>query len=719
VKVIAEFCLLLLLASVCVAQGAAARIAQIRKIRITRSGETTRLEFVLTTPVEPKLTIATGPDRLVLDLVSTKSGPRQRRIAVNRNGVKQVRVGLNSSDPMVTRAVVDLDRARAYEVATIGSTVVLTILPPIHAIESDHARHEPIPAANDSLLGKLRIRQHTAREERSTSTITVSTSADPEQGSDARLHVLFRVKYVAEGVAYLVGGKSSGLAKGMKLVVRDGPSSSDSAPPQGPIIAELQVVSVAGTSAVTEILLPKRDVAPGDWAELSESDYRSLGARPATNAATASVQPAEAIEPVKPKNAEETFQEETRIQARLGVDYSGMSSSGSTAGRSTSMGMSFSADMTRIAGTSWNLQGNWRGRLTSNTQPDEGTLQDYLDRTYTIQLFYDNPNSKWVAGLGRLYLPWAVSLDTIDGGYVGRKLGTGVTAGIFLGSTPDPSSWHYRPNQQTAGSFVNFEGGDYEHFHYSSTTGVAADMLKWQLDCPYLFLENSLSYSQLFSVYHDLIVDSPQGISTEGITPGAGVGRSYLSVRVKPKRWISFDLSHNYFRDTPTAASALIGTGLVDKLLYQGVNVGVRSEPLRKLAFYGSVGRSDKTGDVARSLNQMYGVTWNEIRRTGLRADVHYSKFDSSFARGEYRVLSLSHHLGNRTVWDAQVGSQSLNSAFTVNRHSLFLDSSLDTNVGSHTFLQSGYTIERGAQLNYTQWRISLGYRVDAKGATK
>ena len=252
--------------------------------------------------------------------------------------------------------------------------------------------------------------------------------------------------------------------------------------------------------------------------------------------------------------------------------------------------MSFSADVTRIAGTSWNLQGNWRGRLTSNRQPDEQTLQDYLDRTYTIQLFYDNPNSNWVAGFGRLYLPWAVSLDTIDGGYVGRKVASGVTAGVFLGSTPDPSSWHYRPNQQIAGSFVNFEGGNYDDFHYTSTAGVAADMLKWQLDRPYLFLENGLSYSQYFSVYHSLIVDSPaRRQHRRHQTRHGNWPKLSLSVRVKPEQWISFDLSHNYFRDTPTAATALIGTGLVDKLLYQGVNAGVRIEPVRKLAVYTSL----------------------------------------------------------------------------------------------------------------------------------
>ena len=342
-----------------------------------------------------------------------------------------------------------------------------------------------------------------------------------------------------------------------------------------------------------------------------------------------------------------------------------------------------------------------------------------MDRTYTIQLYYDNPNSKWVAGFGRLYLPWAVSLDTIDGGYVGRKVAHGVVAGGFLGSTPDPTSWHYSPDQQIGGSFVNFEGGSWDDLHYTSTTGVALSLLKWQLDRPYVFFENGLSYRKYISVYHSLIVDSPQGISTEGIKPGTGISRSYLSLIIQPSRRISFDISHNYFRDVPTAATALIGTGLVDKLLYQGVNAGVRVELVRHFTVYTTLGQGDKTGDAKRGLNQMYGATWSEIWRTGLRADFHYSKFDSSFAQGNYQVLSLSRHLGNRMNWDAQVGRQTLDSTFTVNHRSLFLDTSFDANLGSHTYLQSGYTIERGAQLNYNQWYLSLGYRLNVKGPVK
>jgi len=107
-----------------------------------------------------------------------------------------------------------------------------------------------------------------------------------------------------------------------------------------------------------------------------------------------------------------------------------------------------------------------------------------------------------------------------------------MTSGVFAGSTPDLNSWHWRPNQRIAGSFVNFERGGYEGFHLSSTTGVALSTINWRLDRPFAFIENEFCYKGTFSVYHSLIADSPLGASTDGIRPGAGVGNSYFTAHI-------------------------------------------------------------------------------------------------------------------------------------------------------------------------------------------
>jgi hypothetical protein len=403
----------------------------------------------------------------------------------------------------------------------------------------------------------------------------------------------------------------------------------------------------------------------------------------------------------------------SRIQGRIGLDYSNITSTGSTPGSSTQQGVSFQSDMTNILGTHWNLQGYWRGRINRHSQFQEPTIADTLNKTYTMQLYYDNPDSAWVAGFGRLYLPWAVSLDTIDGGYFGRKLSRNVTAGIFGGSTPDLTSWDYAPDHRIAGSFLNFAGGSYDSFHFSSTTGLALSTLEWKLDRPYLFFENEASFRDSISIYHSLIADEPLGVTTEGIRPGAGVSRSYLTIHLQPSHRLFFDIYHNYFRDVPTAATRIVGTGLVDKLLFQGVNVGVHVEPIRHIMLYTTLGQSEKTGDEHETWNQMYGITWSELLHTGVRADFHYSKFDSNFGRGAYRTLSLSRQLSNHAFWNLQLGSQDLVSPFTANGKSTFAAISMDLNLGKHSFFQSGYTFVNGSAMNYHQWYSSLGFRFD------
>ncbi len=142
------------------------------------------------------------------------------------------------------------------------------------------------------------------------------------------------------------------------------------------------------------------------------------------------------------------------------------------------IGMVLRADITRINGTYWNISGYWRGRLSSQSSTGQQTLQDLINRTYHLSMTYDNPNSAWVAGFGRLYLPWAPSLDTIDGGYFGAQTG------------PRQHSWNLRridarshflelqPGPAHRRHIHQFQGGNYEAFHYTSTSGLGVSTLE-------------------------------------------------------------------------------------------------------------------------------------------------------------------------------------------------------------------------------------------------
>jgi len=543
------------------------------------------------------------------------------------------------------------------------------------------------------------------------------------RNDDPSLRTVFKVKYVADGVAYLEGGRAQGLTEGMKLEVEETnlpAKQGDSASAADPhAVAELEITAVAETSAVTDIHAPKRPVKAGDLAYLSGGDtdalvqQRALSSTrqyPAVISFTEGDTLDEEAREVVPRPPLPSV---NRARGRIGFDSMETISHGTTSMTSSDVGIDFRGDITRIGGTYWNVSGYWRGRLTKASAASQQTLQNLINRTYHLNMTYDNPNSTLVAGFGRLYLPWAPSLDTIDGGYFGKRLSKGTVLGIFGGSTPDPTSWDYSPNRVIGGTFINFEGGEYDGFHYSSTAGAGVSMINWALDRPLVFFEDSISYRRDFAIYESAQLDSPQGNSATP-APGPGLGRNFFTLRVNPLQRVELDFNYNYFRDVPTFDPTLVGTGLLDKFLFQGFSAGGRVEVLKQVWLSTNMGRSSRTGDSQASLNEMYGITFGRVPWLKLRADAHYARFNSSFGTGSYESFTVSRQVSERLRLEVLAGQQNFASTVTANNRARFLTGTAETTLGPHYYVQGSFTTNRG-DLNYDQGMFSLGYRFDSK----
>jgi hypothetical protein len=543
------------------------------------------------------------------------------------------------------------------------------------------------------------------------------------RADDPSLRTVFRVKYVAEGVAYLEGGRAQGLKEGMKLEVIDKnvpATQGDSANAADPrVVAELDVSAVADTSSVTDIHTPKRPVKVGDLAYLSTGDTEAMVQQ---RALSPTRQYPAVISFTEGDTLDEEAREEVprpplpsvnRARGRIGFDSIETISHGANSITSNDVGVVFRGDITRIGGTYWNLSGYWRGRITKESVASQQTLQDLVNRTYHLNMTYDNPNSTIVAGVGRLYLPYAPSLDTIDGGYFGKRISKGTTLGVFGGSTPDPSSWDYSPNRVLSGAFVNFDGGDFNGVHYSTTAGGGVSMISWNVDRPFVFIEDSLSYKRTFALYESAQIDNPVGNAVTP-SPGWGLGRNFSTFRVNPLSRVELDFNYNYFRQIPTFDPSLAALGLLDKYLFQGFSAGGRVEVWNQIWLSTNLGRSSGTGDAKSSLNQMYGITFNRVPLIRLRADVHYAKFDSSFGSGNYKSFSLSRQMSDRLRLEVLLGQQTFASALTNNNHSKFVTGTVETTLGPHYYLQGNFTTNRG-DMSYDQMMFSIGYRFDSR----
>src|SRR5579871_3180187 len=793
--------------------------AALESVTAVRDGADVRVDISLSSAVTPAAETAAHPDRILIDLPDTSCPQALKDLPVNANGVRRVRVAQHSTDPVVTRIVVDLDAAHLYSLKTDGARILLTVSP------VDKARHgAPAAAASGNLIGAL-LRKHGSdmpasdagnsagermpvpppstasaapattaatptsavppprptpapgsqpaiaspdisagqasftQNQIATATAESASAAKPSEapaepnvppsGTDAggtaiptpaiappppadastmiarsddpSLRTVFKVKYVAEGVAYLEGGRAQGLAEGMKLEIEDSnlpAKQGDSASAADPrVVAELVVSGVAETSAVTDIHSPKRPVKVGDLAYLSTADtealvaQRTLSTTRQYSAVTSFTENDTLDEEAREEIPRPPLPSINRARGRIGFDTIETFSHGTSSVTSTDVGMVFRGDITRIGGTFWNLSGYWRGEITKASAASQQTLQNLLNRTYHLNMNYDNPNSTLVAGFGRLFLPWAPSLDTIDGGYIGRRLSKGATVGMFAGSTPDPSSWDYSPDRVIAGSFINFQGGEFNGFHYSTTSGAGINMVNWSMNNPFLFFEDSLSYKRTFAIYESAQLDSPKG-NTIAAAPGPGLGRNFFTFRVSPHPKVEIDFNYNYLRDIPTFNPTLAVTGLLDKYLFQGFSAGGRVQVWNQVWLSTNLGKANGTGDSSSSLNQMYGITAGRLPWLKMRADAHYARFSSSFGTGDYKSFSLSKQMSDRLRLEVLLGQQNFASQITTNTRSRFVTGTVETTLGPHYYLQGNFTTNRG-DMSYDQVMFSIGYRFD------
>ena len=554
------------------------------------------------------------------------------------------------------------------------------------------------------------------------------TAPAPAKSAPIPLRRSFHVRFISGPNVYIDGGRDAGLAEGTALILKQDPTKPATDPANAAvepgIIAKLTVVAVASASAVCEVNVSARDFSPGDVVTLPDSEVEKLVESNALGNTrqypmVVSFSEGDPLdEEMRDTIPRPPLPEVNQIRGRIGFDMSSISERGQGGTTTTGYGMVFRADFTRILGTHWNLNGYWRGERQSGSTPSQPTMQDLINRTYLMSLSYDNPGSRWTAGIGRLYLPWANSLETIDGAYFGRQFETHTVVNVFAGSTPDPAAWDYNPQRRIGGTYFNVHGGNFESFRFSSTTGAGVEMLKWTITRPFAFTENTFSFKRYFSLYHSMQIDRPTPNPT---TPavGIGLGQSLLSLHVQVHPRVTLDLTDTYFRDVPTYDPTLVGTGLLDAYLYQGINGGARIEFPRHVTGYFSLGQSSESTDAKSSLNKLFGGTVSRIWKTGLEADARYSKFDSVFATGTYTTLTLTRDLLDNLRLNLQAGRYAYSPTAAANSNSDFANLLLETNVGSHLFVESMFTVQRGGSLNYNQWTNTLGYRFNNRAATR
>lgn len=521
--------------------------------------------------------------------------------------------------------------------------------------------------------------------------------------------VVFHVLHIEESAVYIDIGRNLELQEGTKLSLfhAESAAGSSGAGPSSTArpIAELKVLIVADSSAVCEILNSPEEVRIGDIgfvtsarkSQRPEDDGLIQAKDHPISLGFSDGDPRDDNAP-QPNGGRFASPQSGHAGFRIGLDYDGTQVQGGF--RASEAGLQISSDMTKFAGTNWNFTGYWRSRFRETYSGLNGeqleSLADRIDRTYHIGFYYESPTSPIIAGFGRLSVPGAPSLPTIDGGYFGRKITRHVTLGIFGGSTPDPTDWSYNPDQGIAGIFTILDAGDFSGLHFGGTEGVALTAVKWRAARQFAFVENTISWKRYLWLFNSTEIDAARTSPVPGAgSNNTGISFTSSSLRVQPIPLLSVGLNHSYFDSLPSFDPDLLGTTLLDKYIFQGLSVDARFELPHRISLFTQVGRSKSIADAKGMWNKMYGVSFGNILKSGFHADLRYSQFASTFGQGNYWAVSASRSLKDALQIDLVAGSQNLVSDSTTNTASHFLTRIGHMEPGPTLFLRNGIYLEQ------------------------
>jgi AMIN domain-containing protein len=112
---------------------AAQNSARVQHVSVTGRGEQIAVEIQTSGTVTPQSQLIAAPDRLVIDFPGALPGGDLHSVNVNQGALKGIRAGLFSTNPPVTRIVLDLLAPRSYKVLTTGNGAVVKLgaAPPV------------------------------------------------------------------------------------------------------------------------------------------------------------------------------------------------------------------------------------------------------------------------------------------------------------------------------------------------------------------------------------------------------------------------------------------------------------------------------------------------------------------------------------------------------------------------------------------------------------
>lgn len=444
-------------------------------------------------------------------------------------------------------------------------------------------------------------------------------------------------------------------------------------------VAVLRVATIASKSLSAAILSKEGTLKEGD--EVRGATMRSPKTIERTIVRdTILPPPASSAQPTQANVAEPSPLQTTVVNGRFGVQYYAMYN-----GTARSLDFSqpaavlnFTVDKILGAPLAFDFYVNSRYDARRQELRSGSDYPRMTNRVYDASLRYGTDASLLSFQMGRFIAPVIGGVGTFDGGMI-TVLQSGVQMGIVAGTQPGWKNSEVQLSAPKFAAFVSTQSGDYRSAYYQGSVAYAQQYYAKALDRGFIYLQNSVTFSNSLSLYQNANVDLHDIVGAERkVSPH--LSDFFLSASYRPFTWLSTSGSYAIRRNIYFLESFKgIPDSLFDKSFLQNVqlSLGFRLPFTLYLTTTGAIRK--KEGDTRAATSLLANLSWADIagsqigayisgniadnvynKSSSIGIDVHRDFFDDIYLSMKARRYFYNYSSSNRTIARTTVGTDIL-----------------------------------------------------------
>jgi len=501
------------------------------------------------------------------------------------------------------------------------------------------------------------------------------------------------VKYLSSSMIYLTSGREQGVEIGNNGEVRRG----------GAVISRFEVVYVADNSCSARPDSSGGAIVVGDEAIIFIVHHPAVDS--VTKAEPVELMP---VESQPPRPVQHRKQERiNRLSGYVAVQGAAQDDLSSYNYDYQEPSLIVRSRIENIHNTHLTATVRLHARRTFRNQ--QGITTSWENRLYELSLVYENEESPWYAGFGRLIPVKVSNAGYLDGLLWEYDVTKRLIVGGFAGAEPDYATSRIQTDQRKAGLYAYYQAGDYQTRYVSGTVALVGRYTGSQISSETVYQQADASWGGKWWLSQSAELQINRGWRQKVTGKSLELGNFQSMIRYSPVAWWDISVGYDNFTATRTFDTKDTPDSLFDAHIRQGAHLGVNFNLLSNCRLYADGSLRSEEGGYAKSGS--FGAGCYNVLKSGVGVSASVNMFSNQYSQGWQPYVTVSRIFFDDLSVNLQGGLSSHSIAGGNSMSDNWGRISGDYNLPWNSYIGGAFEVYRGNELKTNRMSVEMGVR--------